>query len=1423
MRKVFTLLLFTVLATIGMRAQEEVTGNFGTSSSSSYSIVSRVMTITINSTDDYSGWVTDGWGTTQEKLVNDNNVSKVVFKTGEGVTIPSDCASSYNVWYWISNVSGKVNTIDFRNCAFVDNKVTGLNLNYKNFNVIVPDACESASSFFTGNNHNYFKVSSTTLYASLNGSVKVVWDNVKNECTTLAIQGTVSTALDLSSSGFTNFDFYNTTVNADITVPDKATVKVSTEDAKNHIKGSDLAFDYTAPAEPFNGTLPATGGSVSSAIDNYNEGKEESEKISADHVKYLEVTGTLTAEDITYINGTLTSLETLKMSGVTALAEGADLQRLTSSSVTMVILPNVSGVSYSSISNLPNLKLASSSDGNVVIIKDLSILSNIPDDIKTNATVYVFIGDLSSANVTAINLFNPNSSKTIVKDFSYATFVDKETAKTTLGNPECATDYVFADGDKGLSSIGHSNLKNVFTIVTTGEGENKKTSLELNRVWDSAGLGRCSYLVNQITSKSLCVKVIGLSSVNLLDDFAVEKIDFGTNYITDFSTLNSTTHYITVRTSSDIMDENSYKYNENIYAVSNVNSGQTTFDGTTYTGSINAVYVRKPGGLKDAANYASEAQNTVDIMIVGGEINSDDVSTMGYSRAPQVNFSHATIQEGSSIDSYSNKYVEYVALPHNVRISEEIKSNCPSLKAIGTIVDESTGEKEASTVKTLYYYANKGGSAPVVTQMLKSLASQGSKIENLVMSGKLYYIDIVASGTQTSIDGHYYTGEGATTDGAFTSQYPISLKSADFSEALFYEVLEYNNGEDAETQPVKTQISDMMFSKCGLLSSVTSIKLPTSSDQKLLPATCLENFSNITNLCIPYNYEVIGHGALYNVGTSHITTTDPDNDVIVDYGDNTITLSANLKAILCDQALIGQITATIAGGGIDDVTDVYVLASNAPICQEGSFSIAQTYGNNGYNFAHPISREIYKNGNKLITVLHYPYASNQSEYTDVTRVYTMADETGASDARGNTVMWPTQSDFNRSYYQAKSGYIWNAWEYKDGNGSVITGAGTTPDVKNETATYNKNKYCGWHEFILSKTFNVKNITPQTHYTEYVQKDWYTFCVPYNLTKSQVLEALGIDSHKGGSKKYKDLNNVEHDVTEDMYPDIRTLVGVTRAVNTKNTVTFHLSKDLATAGQYVKLKDDGKSYEYISEGDDPIVIKGGYPYIIRPYLPNESEIKSLTKYVVAVAENQNFAEGYKYNNGGKDIVLPYESYSVWAKNGDKSTSTETVWVNDNDGAACKYHFIGSYADKLTVPEYAYYMGIRKSDGVHQFFRSTSGILTLGQYSAIIIPRSSVGFTFPDDASTVMNLSCQDDLLVLDSENTSGSKPATISFQFDNSSDNVATGIVDVRNDMEYSNNACDNHYYNLNGQMVGKSQDKLSKGIYIVNGKKVVVR
>lgn len=51
------------------------------------------------------------------------------------------------------------------------------------------------------------------------------------------------------------------------------------------------------------------------------------------------------------------------------------------------------------------------------------------------------------------------------------------------------------------------------------------------------------------------------------------------------------------------------------------------------------------------------------------------------------------------------------------------------------------------------------------------------------------------------------------------------------------------------------------------------------------------------------------------------------------------------------------------------------------------------------------------------------------------------------------------------------------------------------------------------------------------------------------------------------------------------------------------------------------------------------------------------------------------------------------------------------------------------------------------------------------------------------------------------------------------DNTPTGI----NQVETVKEALQGKVYNLNGQLVGTSTDGLAKGIYIVNGKKVIIK
>ena len=66
----------------------------------------------------------------------------------------------------------------------------------------------------------------------------------------------------------------------------------------------------------------------------------------------------------------------------------------------------------------------------------------------------------------------------------------------------------------------------------------------------------------------------------------------------------------------------------------------------------------------------------------------------------------------------------------------------------------------------------------------------------------------------------------------------------------------------------------------------------------------------------------------------------------------------------------------------------------------------------------------------------------EKNYTDVTKVYTLADETGLVDGYGRPMMWPRHEEFYRTFRQATSGYIWGAWKEKDESGVVISDIGT---------------------------------------------------------------------------------------------------------------------------------------------------------------------------------------------------------------------------------------------------------------------------------------------------------------------------------------------------------------------------------------------
>ena len=730
-------------------------------------------------------------------------------------------------------------------------------------------------------------------------------------------------------------------------------------------------------------------------------------------------------------------------------------------------------------------------------------------------------------------------------------------------------------------------------------------------------------------------------------------------------------------------------------------------------------------------------------------------------------------------------------------------------------------------------------------------------VRDLILSGNLNAVDMNTGVTcveKTTM--HYATSGDLVSKNALPSCKPEKI---DLSDALF--------GEGKFYHPEDMTISGFYANKDG----IKEIILPTAESQNTIPDDFMYLCTGVTSICIPYNYEIIGKRAFFNAhGLSHIYTTDPRNtdkepdNVNVDHGDGSFTFSANLKEI---RSAHSQSEGTFFGNAMQTkVFDIYNLAVKAPKCEAFAFQGDLTFGNNGFkgNWTHPICRENYTNGTHVICMLHYPTESKTyptedgtgveaENYEDLTRVYTLADETGAVDGSGNTRAWPRHEEFYRSFNQAIHGHIWEAWKlYEDETADykVVVSTHSEAVVIHPEKTYHQDDYQGWHEFVLTENNIFIPFDPQTTYNEFVEKDWYTICVPYDIKKSELLMALGVQANGENTVKRLKKNadgttgtELEDNFTtveKDIYPDVRTLVQVKRSVEDRK-VTLCLSDKLVTAEECfdVKIPDNRQGYEYTKlTVEDPVVMKGGYPYLIRPLLPDDERIKNIGAYVVSVASQNDFTRS-TYTGGlgdteksaaGTTFSLPVkEGVETQALNKDKSTQASPVYVTLDDGKSspCMYNFVGTYLNG-NVPQYGYYLGKSKSTKKHQFFRTTNTTTKWNQYPAIIKGFTKPEFYIPSgaDSKTIENVrrtfdpNQADDLIILESESpTLAGKAMTLILDDSGEDDNTTTAIRDIDMDRNMDNN---NKVYTIGGMLTNGS-NRLQKGIYIKNGKKHVVK
>lgn len=892
-------------------------------------------------------------------------------------------------------------------------------------------------------------------------------------------------------------------------------------------------------------------------------------------------------------------------------------------------------------------------------------------------------------------------------------------------------------------------------------------------------------------------------------------------------------------------------------------------------------YTNNGGDFATAISATSLSATPTDLLQINGPFSPADITSLNaLTDGPRVldlkNVTSAITEE--MLESIENSNIEYIILPASMATKAGVNnpsysSKLTNLKAViaSSNTDCVAYIKQAGSLAEARCLATGGTGNPTPTGLV-----------NVTLTGTLNAADIKANSSSyfvTSEGRWQNTGTGSDQLYVGLSSEQTTIKTIDLADAVFV-----NN-------------EDMNFMKAGL-TGITHVDLPTDDSMNSIPAMCFQTCQSLTDICIPFNYEYIHNAAFLNSDVKHITTTNSAGELI-DNGDYTFTLSANIKELgdkpVSPNTTLGVTEYVFSTRTSADITDVYIMATDVPKCYANVFPANMCYANSGFKGGDfPYCREKYRNSSQWFVILRYPsksstdlsdadYLEMQKLYTDINKIYSMKEQSGAIDANGAPITWPTFSELIRVWNQATQSKTWNEWATAY-NGlhevneavSYDTGSYTKTHNADNAGDYDFSDYEGWHQFVLSQATYMETAGTTL---EYVQTDrWYTFCFPFSITVDQLQEMLGVPASTE-TVKYKlyDKNGaLIESASLGHKPEARTLNAVERKPGTSgesNQVIFNFTKPLVKDNQdtyfYWNINETTPASSDVAacgntELNKVIALRGGLPYIIKPYLPKGVTVNNLGKYLMERFAHK-FTEDQACGNLGTDFyeqlgtrnkvtsrfVKPYEKHKIQAFY-DKGGNQSGYYTHSN-GKKYYYAFIGQFWEQ-DLPQYALYMVGGK------WYRYASGNkgYKLQPYKCVIICapeddgstysknagansgkyRSEARSHFPIVTKVLENDDIFDSAFSLGflnglddadfNEGTHSSREANYVFSLDediieyDENGNQVTSIDNLDGE-DLKPAISDGKIYNMAGQYVGESPEDLSKGMYIMNGRKFVVK
>lgn len=521
------------------------------------------------------------------------------------------------------------------------------------------------------------------------------------------------------------------------------------------------------------------------------------------------------------------------------------------------------------------------------------------------------------------------------------------------------------------------------------------------------------------------------------------------------------------------------------------------------------------------------------------------------------------------------------------------------------------------------------------------------------------------------------------------------------------------------------------------------------------------------------------------------------------------------------------------GSAFDEIT---LMGNNGFVPTKGEIS---DDANTGY-----ANRENYKNQGVYFCLLHFPKDltdEQRAAYTDITRVYKTVDEgqtfyygqnesnpysyhevgeeetelkfssyiaskktsCGFQDTYlGRQYIWPSQQEWTRSYVVNSLGYNWNGKDkylptLSNEDLAVLAYAGykvanDTHPADEKTGYYTLENlqmmaHMGTRQFPLGNSdVNVDKKTEEkpTYPINIKGGQWWTICVPFDMTKAQVDEVFGVDTHVCRFNKVERVVNSEEKV---------------------KSIKLFFTNDVYV---HKSTKDDNGKYTTsngTSVADDDIVIYAHESYMIYPTKNNDdaNSMYNISDYTLVtgsplptlVKANEQFTGGAK-ESASDDADWNKEYRFV----GNYQTA---VAVSVSEDAQNSEATVARDVKNVTVPQYSYIYAQKKGTSRAQFWFYTGTQMLWGANKCVVQASARDGG--------------QSDYLTYFGGNGTGAAKQLSFF----GKDEDVTGIENI--EIIAGNENDTQIVYNLNGQVVNGNLNNLQKGVYIKNGKKFMVK